>query len=168
MNAQTAETAGKATAYGVDIALAEDSLQRDNSYLRGAADARVMLMLGDFAFSVDTTAYNQLTREAGWTWSEQARIGQQSLLQYTGKNGRTVRLEGESHAFLGKSGTEAVNTLYDLANKAEPQLLVSGEGDVLGWWVVERFSDSTDRFLPGGGHRNKKWSLELKHYADDL
>ncbi|HCN6453366.1 TPA: phage tail protein [Escherichia coli] len=153
---------------GSVIALAEDSLQRDNSYLRGAADARVMLMLGDFAFSVDTTAYNQLTREAGWTWSEQARIGQQSLLQYTGKNGRTVRLEGESHAFLGKSGTEAVNTLYDLANKAEPQLLVSGEGDVLGLWVVERFSDSTDRFLPGGGHRNKKWSLELKHYADDL
>lgn len=52
---------------GSVIALAEDSLQRDNSYLRGAADARVMLMLGDFAFSVDTTAYNQLTREAGWT-----------------------------------------------------------------------------------------------------
>ena len=31
---------------GSVIALAEDSLQRDNSYLRGAADARVMLMLG--------------------------------------------------------------------------------------------------------------------------
>ncbi|WP_225521056.1 phage tail protein [Escherichia coli] len=134
---------------GSVIALAEDSLQRDNSYLRGAADARVMLMLGDFAFSVDTTAYNQLTREAGWTWSEQARIGQQSLLQYTGKNGRTVRLEGESHAFLGKSGTEAVNTLYDTANKAEPQLLVSGEGDA-GMVGGGAFSDSTDRFAAVG------------------
>ncbi|USX33712.1 phage tail protein [Enterobacter sp. Z1] len=51
-------------------------------------------MLGDFAFSIDTTAYNQLTREASWRWSEQERIGKQDLLQYTGKPGRTVRLEG--------------------------------------------------------------------------
>ncbi|WP_454719428.1 phage tail protein [Citrobacter freundii] len=149
-------------------AISEDEFQRHNRATRGAADARVMMMLGDFAFSVDTAAYNHLAREAAWSWSEQARIGQQSLLQYTGKNGRTVRIEGESHVFFGKSGTEAVNTLYELADQAEPLLLVSGEGDVLGWWVVERFSDSTDRFLPGGGHRNKKWSLELKHYADDL
>ncbi|WP_223306982.1 phage tail protein [Citrobacter sp. S-77] len=149
-------------------AISEDDFQQRNSAIRGAADARVMMMLGDFAFSVDTAAYNQLAREAAWKWSEQGRIGQQSLLQYTGKNGRTVRVEGESHAFFGKSGTEAVDTLYDIADRAEPLLLVSGEGDVLGWWVVERFSDSTDRFLPGGGHRNKKWTLEMKHYADDL
>lgn len=149
-------------------ALSDDEFQRHNSASRGAADARVMLMLGEFAFSVDTAAYNQLTRDAAWSWSEQARTGQQSLLQYTGKNGRTVRIEGESHAFFGKSGTDAVSALYDLADKAEPLLLVSGEGDVLGWWVAERFSDTCDRFLPGGGHRNKKWSLELKHYADDL
>ena len=148
--------------------ISEDYFQQRNSVIRGAADARVMMMLGDFAFSVDTAAYNQLAREAAWNWSEQPRIGQQSLLQYTGKNGRTVRIEGESHVFFGKIGTGAVDTLYDIADRAEPQLLVSGEGDVLGWWVVERFSDSTDRFLPGGGHRNKKWTLELKHYADNL
>ena len=146
----------------------EDKSSNKSPVVRGAADAGVMLLLGNFAFSVNTAAYNQLAREASWNWSEQARIGQQSLLQYTGKNGRTVRIEGESHAFFGKSGTEAVNTLYELADQTEPQLLVSGVGDVLGWWVVVHFSDTTDRFLPGGGHRNKKWSLELKHYADDL
>jgi phage protein U len=148
--------------------ISEVDFQQRNSVIRGAADARVMMMLGDFAFSIDTAAYNQLAREAAWNWSEQARMGKQSLLQYTGKHGRIVRVEGESHVFFGKSGTGAVDTLYDIADRAEPLLLVSGEGDVLGWWVVIRFSDSTDRFLPGGGHRNKKWSLELKHYADDL
>ncbi len=76
--------------------------QQQAENLRSAGTARVMMMLGDFAFSIDTAAYNQLTREATWRWSEQERIGKQDLLQYTGKPGRTVRLEGESHAFFRK------------------------------------------------------------------
>ncbi|MZY81089.1 phage tail protein, partial [Enterobacter hormaechei] len=82
------------------IPVFEDFGQFQSSTVRGAQAARVMMMLGDFAFSIDTTAYNQLTREASWRWSEQERIGKQDLLQYTGKPGRTVRLEGESHAFF--------------------------------------------------------------------
>ncbi|VEI41206.1 phage tail protein [Citrobacter youngae] len=117
------------------IPIFEDSGQRSTSALRGGQEARVMMMLGNFAFSIDTTAYHQLTREASWRWSEQERIGKQDLLQYTGKPGRTVRLEGQSHAFFRK-GVEGVNDLLDLADQAKPQQLVSGEGDVLGWWVV--------------------------------
>jgi hypothetical protein len=149
------------------IPLLEDAGRAQSGAVRGAEQARVMLMLGDFAFSVDTTAYNQLTREASWRWSEQERIGKQDLLQYTGKSGRTVRLEGQAHAFFRK-GVDAVNDLYDLANLAAPQQLVSGVGDVLGWWVVTEFTDTTSRFLPGGGHRNKNWTLAIKHYADDI
>ncbi|MBJ9641579.1 phage tail protein [Citrobacter sp. FDAARGOS_156] len=149
------------------IPIFEDSGQRSTSALRGGQEARVMMMLGNFAFSIDTTAYHQLTREASWRWSEQERIGKQDLIQYTGKPGRTVRLEGQSHAFFRK-GVGAVNELFDLADQAKPQQLVSGEGDVLGWWVVTDFSDTTSKFLPGGGHRNKNWTMTLKHYADDL
>ncbi|KJL74755.1 tail protein, partial [Enterobacter hormaechei subsp. steigerwaltii] len=94
----------------------EDFGQFQSSAARGAQAARVMMMLGDFAFSIDTTAYNQLTREASWRWSEQERIGKQDLLQYTGKPGRTVRLEGESHAFFRK-GVDAINDLFDLADQ---------------------------------------------------
>lgn len=149
------------------IPLLEDAGRASGGAARGAEQARVMLMLGDFAFSVDTTAYNQLTREASWRWSEQERIGKQDLLQYTGKAGRTVRLEGQAHAFFRK-GVDAVNDLFDLADLAAPQQLVSGVGDVLGWWVVTDFTDTTSRFLPGGGHRNKNWTMTLKHYADDI
>ncbi|UAT42124.1 phage tail protein [Escherichia fergusonii] len=141
--------------------------QQQAENLRSAGTTRVMMMLGDFAFSIDTTAYNQLTREATWRWSEQERIGKQDLLQYTGKPGRTVRLEGESHAFFRK-GVGPVNDLFALADQAKPLQLVSGEGDVLGWWVVTDFTDTTNRFLPGGGHRNKNWTMTLKHYADDI
>lgn len=149
------------------IPLLEDAGREQYGAIRGAEQSRVMLMLGDFAFSIDSTAYSQLTREASWRWSEQERIGKQDLLQYTGKPGRTVRLEGESHVFFRK-GVDAVNDLFDLADLARPQQLVSGAGDVLGWWVVTDFTDTTSRFLPGGGHRNKNWTITLKHYADDI
>lgn len=85
------------------IPLIEESGQRQAGAQRGARQASVMMMLGDFAFSIDTTAYNQLTREASWRWSEQERIGNQDLLQYTGKPGRTVKLEGQAHAFFEKA-----------------------------------------------------------------
>jgi len=149
------------------IPLIESSGQTQASAARGAQEAKVMMMLGDFAFSIDTTAYQQLTREAQWRWAEQARIGKQDLLQYVGKSARTVRLEGQSHAFF-RNGVDSVNDLFDIGENAAPQQLVSGAGDVLGWWVMVDFSDVTTRFLPGGGQRNKNWTVTLKYYADDL
>ncbi|MGL4726994.1 MAG: phage tail protein [Scandinavium sp.] len=149
------------------IPLIESSGQAQASAARGAQAAKVMMMLGDFAFSIDTTAYQQLTREAQWRWAEQARIGKQDLLQYIGKAARSVRLEGQSHAFF-RNGVDSVNDLFDIGEKAAPQQLVSGAGDVLGWWVVVDFSDVSTRFLPGGGQRNKNWTMTLKYYADDL
>ncbi|HEB0857334.1 TPA: phage tail protein, partial [Citrobacter freundii] len=44
------------------IPIFEDSGQRSAGALRGGQEARVMMMLGNFAFSIDTAAYHQLTR----------------------------------------------------------------------------------------------------------
>ncbi|MEG3135539.1 phage tail protein [Rouxiella sp. T17] len=136
---------------------------------RAAADdpPQVMLMLGSFEFSVDTAAYSQLIREASWRWSAQERIGEQALLQYTGKDPRSVKLTGETHALFRK-GLTALDDLFILADKAEPQQLVSGFGDVLGWWVITEYSDTTTSFLPGGVPRHKSFNLTLKNYADEL
>ena len=46
------------------IPIFEDSGQRGAGALRGGQEARVMMMLGNFAFSIDTAAYHQLTRES--------------------------------------------------------------------------------------------------------
>lgn len=128
---------------------------------------RVMLMLGDFEFSIDALTYRELSREANWRWSAQERIGQADLLQFTGKEQRAVTLQGEAHAFFRK-GVGAIDELYDLADKSEPLQLVSGAGDVLGYWVIEKFSDSTTKFLPAGTPRHKTFSIGIRHYADDL
>ena len=128
---------------------------------------RIMLSLGDFEFSIDTVAYKTLSREASWRWAEQQRTGKQDLLQYTGKPGRTAKLEGEAHSSF-KNGVVAIDDLYDLADLAEPQLLVTSEGDVMGYWVVKDFTDTTTSLQPGGSARHKTFSVTIQHYGDDL
>jgi hypothetical protein len=128
---------------------------------------RIMLSFGAFEFSIDTAAYKTLTREASWRWAEQQRTGKQDLLQYTGKPGRTAKLEGEAHSSF-KNGVAAIDDLYDLADLAEPQLLVTSEGDVMGYWVVKDFTDTTTSLLPGGAARHKTFSVTIQHYGDDL
>ncbi len=148
-------------AWTEDKAAAEAELERESEPLR------VMMMLGDFEFSVDTATYNSLSRDASWRWSDQERIGKQNLLQYTGKSARTVKFSGDTHAFF-RNGVASIDALYDLADKAVPQQLVSGAGDVLGWWVITDFSDTTSSFLPGGGARKRSYTMTIKHYADDI
>lgn len=144
----------------------QDALARERENARNDPPS-VMMMLGDFEFSINTATFNQLAREASWRWPEQERIGKQDLLQYTGKAARSVKFDGETHAFF-RNGTASIDTLYALADKAAPQLLVSGAGDVLGYWVVTEFSDNTPSFLRGGGPRKRTYSMTIKHYADDL
>lgn len=153
---------------GFSVLAAEE--QSASTALRSVAASdppRVMLMLGDFEFSIDALTYNQLSREASWRWSAQERIGQADLLQYTGKERRTVTLEGEAHAFFRK-GMSAIDDLYVLADKATPLQLVSGAGDVLGYWVIEKFNDGTSKFLPAGTPRHKTFSIGIRHYGDNL
>ena len=57
------------------IPLFEDQGRAGRQKSTAAESAQVMLMLGDFAFSADSTAYQQLSREATWRWGEQERIG---------------------------------------------------------------------------------------------
>lgn len=128
---------------------------------------RVMMVLGKFSFSVDTVAYNSLKREASWNWTEQERLCQRDILQYTGKKSPTRTFDGEAHAFLGK-GVASIEQLYVLADKAEPLQLVSSKGDVMGFWVIKSVSDSTSSFMPGGTERHKTFSMTIQFYGDDI
>lgn len=135
--------------------------------LREDAPPRVMMQLGDFTFSIDELAYNSMKTDFAWSWAEQGRIGKQDLLQYTGKSAPTRTLDGEAHASLGSS-IGALKSLSQLGDLAQPLLMVSGYGDVLGYWVVVSVSSNTRTFLPGGSARHATFSMTLKFYGYDL
>lgn len=130
--------------------------------------AQVMLTLGSFQFSISTAAYNELMQKWEWRWPEQARIGRNDLLQTTGKAANSISLNGEIATTINGAGAKQIETLATLGDKLTPQLLTSGEGDVLGYWAMTSLSGSNSKFLQGGLAKRQSFTVELKFYGDDL
>lgn len=56
--------------------------------------ATVMMRLGIYKFSLDSAAYQELSRAAAYRWARQERIGTNDALQFTGLGPETVDLRG--------------------------------------------------------------------------
>lgn len=130
--------------------------------------ASVLLNLGGFKFRVGAAAYNQLVRVWKWNWAGQSRVGTFDALQYTGKANDTISLNGEIATTYKNAGTRQIQALADLGNKGKPLLLVSGTGEVLGYWSMTDLSETNTSFLKGGLARFQTFSLGLKFYGDSV
>lgn len=127
--------------------------------------ADVMLQLGDYAFSIDTAAYQRLTRSSRYTWSAQRRVGNQDALQFTGYGADSITLTGRVYPGW-RSGPWQIDTMRETARAAEPLLLVDGLGFVHGRWVIESIEEQADTFAPGGTPRRQTFTLQMRYYDD--
>lgn len=130
--------------------------------------ASVLMSLGGFKFSITTAAYSQLVKKWEWRWAQQALIGRTDALQCVGKASDSVSLTGEVAPSLLSVGTKQIQTLADLGNEMEPKLMVSGEGDVLGYWVIKSLQETGTRFIRGGLPRIQTYQMELLFYGDSV
>ncbi len=122
-----------------------------------------MLKLGSFGFQLDTAAYQSLQRKAAWNWSEHQRLGSTPDLHFTGREADTIQLTGVVFPLLYRA--HSLELLESIADKTEPQLLVSGTGDVLGQWVVTGVSQKHTTFTKEGIPHKTEFTLEMKRYA---
>ena len=130
--------------------------------------SNVMLSLGSFKFSIATAAYNQLVKTWGWTWAAQSLIGQSDRLQAVGKSPVLIRLTGEVSPLFHNVGVNQIEDLAKIGDELKPQLLVSGLGDVMGYWVITSLSETKSKFLRGGVARLQSFDLEIQFYGNDL
>ncbi|PKA32546.1 hypothetical protein CWR41_22760 [Cedecea lapagei] len=65
-------------------------------------------------------------------------------------------------------GTRPVRELSELGDVQAPQLLISGIGEILGYWVVTDFSDTADRFLMAGIPKHQQFTMTIKYYGDNI
>ncbi|MEZ9525729.1 phage tail protein [Enterovibrio norvegicus] len=130
--------------------------------------AQVMLSWGGFNFNIDSAAYNQLVRTWQWRWSGQTRIGQSDLLQCTGKAPVKVSLNGEVAPVFRNVGTEQIKMLAKMGDDMKPLLMVSGLGEILGYWVLTDLTETNTNFVQGGSPRLQTFTGEFAFYGDDL
>ena len=128
-----------------------------------------MLALGDFRFSVDTAAYEDLARSRSWEWSEQPLVGGFPSMQLTGKSAPAISLSGVIYP-EHKGGYEQVGLMTAEADKGQPLDLLAFTNDEagvsLGQWVITAVIDRQRVFRANGAPRAIEFTINLKRYAE--
>jgi phage protein U len=126
----------------------------------------VMMMLGEYRFSLSTAAYQQLQRTAEFRWPAQDRIGRLPARQFIGAGNDGIELEGSIYPEF-KGGLNQALKLRETAAKGKPLRLVDGQGKNWGLWCIERVEETRQTLFADGTPRKIEFRLSLGAYGDD-
>lgn len=130
------------------------------------SESRVMVALGDYRFSVDTAAYQNLERCTNYRWAAVERMGQKPQQQYLGPGEDTISLDGVLYpAYRG--GLGQLSEMREEAAKGEPLLMVDGTGRVWGDFCITEVRETQTAFFSNGQPRKVEFSLSLTASGED-
>ena len=126
----------------------------------------VMMALGDYRFSMDTAAYERVTRTFERRWQQQERLGRKPAQQYLGAGATAVQFEGTilpSH----RGGLGQIDDMKAEADKGEKLRLADSNGIKWGNFVIKRIEETRSRPIASGQPRKIDFRIELVEYGDD-
>lgn len=126
----------------------------------------MMLALGPYRFSLNTSAYQSLKRSSEYRWPSIERIGKEPLLQAIGPGCDRIDLDGVIYPHF-RGGLGQINAMRDSAQKQEPLMLINGQGNVLGRFVITQIEESQNTFLADGAPRKIEFRLSLERYGEE-
>lgn len=126
----------------------------------------IMMGLGPYRFSLNTSAYQQLRRSIEYRWQGQDRLQNDVAMQYVGLGKEEIELEGIIYPHF-RGGLDQVRDMQEAANKGEPLLLIDGLGQVWGRWVITRIEETQDTFLKAGVPRKISFRMAITRYGED-
>lgn len=126
----------------------------------------MMLALGPYRFSLNTSAYQSLKRSSEYRWPSIERIGKEPLLQAIGPGYDRIDLDGVIYPHF-RGGLGQINAMRDSAQKQEPLMLINGQGNVLGRFVITQIEESQNTFLADGAPRKIEFRLSIERYGEE-
>ncbi|WP_264377161.1 MULTISPECIES: phage tail protein [unclassified Wolbachia] len=117
-----------------------------------------MLSLGPYRFALTEQGF---TRRSEYRWPALERIGEKPLLQSIGPGEDIVELAGVIYS----GGMKQIN---NMRNSSKPLLLIDGQGNILGHFVIVKIEETQKYFFPNGEPRKIEFHLSLKHYDNVL
>lgn len=121
----------------------------------------MMMGYGQFVFSLDALAYQQLERAAEWRHTSNPRVGVRPASQYTGPGDETTTLSGTLYPAV-KGRTNSLELLREMANSGQAWPLVSGSGAVLGAYVITALRQVEGNILANGTAQKIEFTITLK------
>ena len=125
-----------------------------------------MMALGEYRFSVSTAAYRELTRSNEYRWAAQERLGRLPARQYLGPGPETVSLSGVIYPHY-RGGLGQLDRMRAEAGRGEPLDLSTGDGTIMGKWVVTRIEETRQVLDADSAPRRIEFRLQLARYGED-
>ena len=130
-----------------------------------AGNAPALAMLGGFKFSLNTAVFQAIESSDSYRWPAQERVGKLDALQFTGPGGSRKRLPGVVFPDF-RGGQGQLDELRALAAQGQPLRLITGQGRVLGLWVVDEIDETQTEFKTDGTPRKQEFVVSIRKYAD--
>jgi phage protein U len=126
----------------------------------------MQMCLGQFVFSINTVAYQELQRSTEWRYASNSRVGKRASSQFIGLGDDTITLSGwVAPELTGNSAS--IDQLRVMGDGGEPFILVSGTGSVFGLWEIQSLTETKTLFWPDGSARRVSFNISLKRVDDD-
>lgn len=126
----------------------------------------MLITLGQFAFGIDTLAFDKLVRSSTWRHPSNSRVGARPARQSLGPGDETLGLTGVlAPEFRGTA--KSLDDLREMADQGKAWALVGGES-ILGAWVIESLQQTGTHYTPGGRPRRIEFDLKLARVDDHL
>ncbi|WP_414451517.1 phage tail protein [Burkholderia sp. 22PA0099] len=141
--------------------------------LEGATSSTPHLMsmttdAGDaFHFNLSTAAYDKLRRATRYRVATQERLNRQEALQAVSEGGETITLSGVVFPALG-AGVRQIGRLREIGGRMKPLQLTTGDGEVLGRWLLQSIEEEQEALLVDGLPRKQAFSVEFGRYGEDF
>lgn len=129
----------------------------------------IMMALGDYQFSVDSSEYQELERKHSWRWLTYQRVNSKSALQFQGFNASEITLNGTIYA-ENKSDIQQLDKMKAEGDKGKPLRLISGSsalGRDWGLWCMTELNEKQTHLLPDGTPLKQNFVIRLKEYGAD-
>jgi phage protein U len=127
---------------------------------------RVMMILGMFVFSINTTAFDNLKRSTAWRHASTTRIGARAAHQFLGVDEETITIAGTTYMEIAATGRVSLEALEAMANTGKRYTLIGGDFKIYGDYVIESLETTRTEFFPDGAARKIEFTLQLKRVDD--
>ena len=125
-----------------------------------------LIKLGGYTFSIDSAAYQTLSRTTEYRWRAQPRVGRLPAQQFIGPGEETLSLEGVIYPHF-KGGLGQLDAMRAEAGKGEPLMLVDGTGRIWQQWVINQVEETHKILFEDGTPRQMEFRLQLSRYGED-
>jgi hypothetical protein len=128
-----------------------------------------MAQLGQYQFSLETAAFDQLKRATEYLWKGQNRIGRRPAQQFLGMGEETITLQGTIYPHF-RGGLGQLDTMRAAAGRGEPLALIYAfetAGQYAGRWCIRSISDERSVPMRNGAARKIDFALTLVAYGED-